>query len=201
MTLAIGWSDGKNVLMALDSFASFGEMLHVENDGKRIVTKKVQESYSNGNLTGDTKKMLIVCVGLQLLVNEVQHYWEPPRHKRTKSNEEYMAQVARSLRDLFLEDYTWRLVAEKDGRSIDGYLLIGYNGDIWSVSSDFVISRPTNGFWVVGAAEEMGMGVFTTALECGKTPQEAMAMTMDVCSRYMLEVRPPFNFEAIPEGS
>ena len=73
-----------------------------------------------------------------------------------------------------------------------GEFLIGYQGEIFHMSSDFQLSQNTDNFAAIGCGRDLVLGSLTTTKEYETSPVERLTLALHAAESYSAGVRSPF---------
>lgn len=112
----------------------------------------------------------------------------------TYSSQEYMVKVvAAEIR---------KCIQAKDAtnnKEFNGTILIGYQGELFEMSSDFSIVQSTAEYAAIGSGGELALGaLFATAdPKRGYTPEERIILALEAAARFNAGVCPPYFMEIL----
>lgn len=155
MTCIVGFLNGDIVHMAGD---------HIGTDGYSREIQGRSKVFRNGDfLIGYTSSFRMGQI--------LEHVWEPPKKsKKCKDVTEFMVkQVVPSLIACFDNNRFIRSINSSDeeakkavpGQACGGEFLVGYNGHLFKIESDFSVLECVNGYDSIGAGEAYSLGAFS----------------------------------------
>ena len=120
------------------------------------------------------------------LVPPVPHTWDVDRFMAT----EFVSAIRDCLRD-------GGYARNDSGNESGGHFLVGIQGRLYQIESDFQIGRSVDDYQAVGAGEEYAQGsLHTTA---GEPPEERVRKALAAATHHSTAVRPPFHLIWDPE--
>lgn len=113
-----------------------------------------------------------------------------PKHKRGVSDEEYVALelTAEIRRQLERHNYVQSEASEMD---VGDEVLVGYHGQLWTVSTDYQAIRARCGFTAIGSGEGFALGALYALRR--KSPRFRISQALRAASRFSTMVRPPYT--------
>ncbi len=88
---------------------------------------------------------------------------------------------------------------EKEQESADGSFLLGYEGRLYLVDSDYQVGRTVHGFAAVGCGDEIALGALHATAHTTMTPQQRVRAALEAAAEFSAGVRPPFTILTQPE--
>lgn len=116
----------------------------------------------------------------------LRYKFVPPEHPVGMDDFEYLVtNFIDSIRKAFFDNG----FGKKDNNE-GGTFLIGYNGKIYNIGSDFQVGIPVNDYDAVGSGRDLALG----ALHATKTvkPVKRLTMALEAASAYNAGVAPPY---------
>lgn len=173
MTCIVGLMHGGQVYLGADSAAISGWDLTVRSD-----TKLFQNGPFVGGFTSSFR------MG-QLLA----HVWKPPKAADDNIMRYLVGPVVTSLRKVF----------KAGGYDEGGEFLLGYQGALYTVSSDFQVAVSADPYAAVGCGGPIACGSMHATVRFGLDPQERVRLALEAAERHSAGVRGPFVYQA-PEA-
>ena len=142
MSCVAGLADDGVVYMAAETAAFVGDIVILEKPPK-IFTYE----WSRG-IAEQSEKHLIGAVGSFRFIQIVEHYFKIPfdAPKRDTAMQHMVMNFIPALRHVANEHH----YLDTEGDIKAGTLLVGYDGHLFDVHTDFLISEPTFGYDVIG---------------------------------------------------
>ncbi len=139
-------------------------------------------------------RMLLGCT-TSCRMMQLLHYALPlPLYKEGMDVEEYLVvHFIEAVRDCFQRG---GFAEREDEREEGGNFLVGFQGRLFEVQSDYQVSEPVNGYGAVGCGAPCALGALyvTTHL-----PAEArVAEALKAAAYHNAYVKPPFVIEKLP---
>lgn len=80
-----------------------------------------------------------------------------------------------------------------------GFFLLGYNGRLYEVNSDFQVNHYTDGFAALGCGEDFALGALSALLDTSPDmpARDKVTIALDAATRLSGGVTPPYIIEAI----
>jgi ATP-dependent protease HslVU (ClpYQ) peptidase subunit len=175
MTCIVGLVDGGNVYIGGDSAGVAGLNITIRADEK---------VFHNGPfIMGFTSSFRMG----QLL----RYKFSAPKQNTNQTDMEYMVtDFIDSVRKTF-GDGGYGSTADKTDNE-GGVFLVGYNGKLYHISSDFQVGVPTNKYDAVGCGAEVAKGSLYSSN--GKTAQARLKLALEASAHFSGGVAPPFVF-------
>jgi hypothetical protein len=82
----------------------------------------------------------------------------------------------------------------KDGAEVGGFFLIGTNGQLFQIGSDYQVNRSTHGYNAVGVGRDIALGALA-ATERG-APRRRLRLALEAAGKHCMGVRGPWCFLA-----
>lgn len=180
MTCIVGLlcSDGK-IYMGADSAASEGASVH---------TVKTTKVFRNGPfLIGYTSSFRMG----QLL----QYEFEPPTRDPDDDALAYMVKDAIPAMRKCLKDggYT----KAENNVETGGVFLVGYEGRLFRIDSDFHVGEPLQPYTAIGSGEDIALGSIYSTHGTTITSRERILKALNAAQEFKGSVREPFNVECL----
>jgi hypothetical protein len=89
-----------------------------------------------------------------------------------------------------------------DNEVSGGFFLLGFNGKLYRIESDFQIGMGTNPYDAVGCGEPYALGALRTTENRpeGWTPKERVIHALETAEHFSAGVKGPFIIKTLPEG-
>lgn len=81
----------------------------------------------------------------------------------------------------------------------DAGFLVGYNGKLYAIESDFQVGRPIENYASVGCGAQIALGALYATRECGMQPEDRIRLALAAAVEYSAGVRPPFHIVKLPK--
>jgi ATP-dependent protease HslVU (ClpYQ) peptidase subunit len=75
----------------------------------------------------------------------------------------------------------------------DAAFMVGYNGRLYVVESDFQVGRPGEGYAALGCGGEIALGAMYATRGSKMKPEDRIKLALEAASEYSAGVRPPFH--------
>lgn len=75
----------------------------------------------------------------------------------------------------------------------DAAFLVGYNGKLYVIESDFQVGRPIEDYAAVGCGAQIALGAMYATRGSQLTPEERITLALQAATEYSAGVRPPFH--------
>jgi ATP-dependent protease HslVU (ClpYQ) peptidase subunit len=175
MTCIVGIVDAGTVYMGGDSAGSNGYDLRLRKDRKVFV--------NNGFVIGFTSSFRM---------GQILNYgFTPPPMKAGQDLMAYMVtDFVNAVRDVLKNGgYARKTNEEEQG----GVFLVGYQGRLFKIESDYQVGEIFDGFDACGCGEAYAMGAL--AANGDLLPLERIKQALEIASRYSAGVSAPFHTE------
>jgi len=108
----------------------------------------------------------------------------------------YVAKVVESLRTLAKE---YGALHNETPNHFDSSLLIGYQGGLWSMDSDFALMKPYHSFAAIGCGDQTALGSIMTsfAMKPSEDKREVLYRALRVAECFSAGVRAPFVVKSV----
>jgi ATP-dependent protease HslVU (ClpYQ) peptidase subunit len=173
MTCIVGIVDKGNVYMGGDSAGVSGLSVSVRADEK---------VFSNGPF--------IMGFTTSFRMGQILRYkFDPPRQTVGVDDMKYMVtDFVDAVRKCFGEN-GFGSTNDKSPNA-GGTFLVGYNGKLYTVDSDFQVGIPADNYDAVGCGTDLALGaLYATA---GKKPLDRIRIALEAASKFSGGVLPPF---------
>lgn len=155
MTTIIGVEYGNRCVVLGDSRIVGDSKIYSHPDMVKVIT--------NGNylvgVAGDVRALQVVL-----------HTWKPPAFlakDRTNVFQFMVNKVAPSLKQLLTD--VGLLDSKSPDKDFEINIIVGLNGSLFEIDSDFAVSRNSDGYYAIGTGGDFALG----ALYAGVTPEQA----------------------------
>ena len=183
MTVIIGITDGRTIWMGADSF--------VGNSNYALQMKQskiIRRQLPNGS------DILFGCSG-EMRVMLLLGAMELPDHKPGMDALYYVGiDLVNTMRSVFGDA---GYATAQDGRegAGDACVLVGYDGRLFALWSDYTHAEPATDYMVMGSGMEVALGAL--AVTDGIPPRRRLEMVLEAVAQHSPYVRAPFTFEEI----
>lgn len=180
MTCIVGLVDNGKVYMGGDSAGVAGLDYQIRED---------QKVFKNGNMVfGFTSSFRMG----QLL----QYSLKVPDHDPRDDDFKYMCTTFMSA---VIECFKSNGYAKVEANKVSGgNFLVGYNGQLYDIESDFQVGRLNKPFYSVGCGMHYALGALEVLNKnMALTPEEKIIQTLTVVESYSAGVKAPFNIISI----
>jgi ATP-dependent protease HslVU (ClpYQ) peptidase subunit len=158
MTTIIGVEYANRCVVLGDSRVVGDSKIYSHPDMVKVIT--------NGNylvgVAGDVRALQVVL-----------HTWKPPAFlakDRTNIFQFMVNKVAPSLKQLLTD--AGLLDSKSPDKDFEINILVGLNGSLFEIDSDFAVSRSDSGYYGLGTGGDLALG----ALYAGATPEQAASI-------------------------
>lgn len=178
MTCIVGVEHNGRVVIGGDSAGVAGWSITVRADTK---------VFRNGPfIMGFTDSFRMGQLLRYSLIPPVPHSWDLDRFMAT----EFVSAVRDCLRE-------GGFARNDSGSETGGLFLVGIQGRLYRVDSDFQVGRSVDDYAAVGAGEEFARGSLHGTAEL--PPQERIQLALAAAVHHSTDVRPPFHLVWDPE--
>lgn len=175
MTCIVGLIHNGNVYMGGDSAGVAGMSLAIRSDQKVFWNSNVLIGYTTSFRMG------------QILRYEFKppsiNTWDVWRYMAT----DFVSELRRTF-----DRCGWKRRSD-DGEDKGGTFLVGTQGQLFIVHSDFQVGVPTDDFAACGCGEEIALGSLYTS--AGRDPEARVRTALEAAERFSAGVRGPFTVE------
>jgi ATP-dependent protease HslVU (ClpYQ) peptidase subunit len=136
----------------------------------RIVGDSKIYSHSNMVKVITNGNYLVGVAGDVRALQVVLHTWKPPAFlvkDRTNIFQFMVNKVAPSLKQLLTD--AGLLDSKSPDKDFEINIIVGLNGSLFEIDSDFAVSRNSDGYYAIGTGGDFALG----ALYAGVTPEQA----------------------------
>ncbi len=177
MTCIIGYTHKDKVYIAGDSAGIAGYSIQIRKDPK---------VFKNGNfIMGFTTSFRMG----QLLMSAK---FKVAKQKKNETDYHYMITT---FIDAVIKTFTKGGYIKKENNAVEGgTFLVGYQGKLYEVNSDFQVGEVEENFNSVGCGHDIAKGAMYV-LDKNKDlkPEEKLQLALETVSRFSAGVAPPFN--------
>lgn len=182
MTCIVGIADGKSVWMGSDSSAVGINYVAIVADPKVFVVRDIaigyEDSFRMGQLLQDKLKIV------------------PRRKNQAASN-----YIRRTFTDAVRRTFKIHGFSEiRNHVEIGGVFLVGYEGHLYEMQSDFSILQFSEYESAIGAGQEYALGSLHTTKTLPLDPEKRIALALAAAAKYSPNVKPPFNIIKIGDA-
>lgn len=137
--------------------------------------------------------MLIGVAGSLRIIQLLQYAWDIPDRGNLPANA-YMVAVAESIRHL-LSDVEASSTVDGTRRVYEGMVMIGYEGKIYRIFSDFAVTQTKQDYATIGSGGQVASGsLFSTK---GMEPKKRIQLALNAAAQHISSVRGPFTIEKL----
>ena len=180
MTCIVGWIQDGDVYIGGDSACSSGYDIHIHAEDDTKV-------FRNG-------EMIFGTSGSIRLRQILQYSLVIPHHSVEKRTYQYLCtDFIDAIRQCLKDKGHTRIKDNEESQS--GIFLLGYRGCLYSIESDFQVSKWMWNYSATGCAEDYALGALylLNKYSLDKTPEEKLVEALEVASNFSAYVKPPFN--------
>ncbi|MCD0155828.1 hypothetical protein [Deinococcus sp. 6GRE01] len=186
MTVIAALAHDGQVFMASDNVATGNRAYQVTNS----------KIHQNGPL-------LIGLSGSVVVSDIIEHGWTPPSRAHGESAERFLAwTVSRSLRTLLREQA--HVSTDRDGEYVNLNALIGYEGRLYYLSTEFSVLSLTAPFEAIGCGSDYAMGVLYAYSRMDgaarPSPEEQLTRAVEAACQFDVHCAPPIHHHASPRS-
>lgn len=177
MTCIVGLVDGSQVYIGADSCAS------ADNGGAFAwLQPKVF-----------LREPFVIGYTTSFRMGQLLQYRLAAKPRKAMSAHEYMCtQFVDAVRDCLK---TGGFAKKKDEEETGGNFLVGYEGHLFRVASDYQVGEPSCGYDALGSGADHALGaLFATQ---GKPVLERITAALRAAAEFTATVRPPFKWELL----
>ena len=182
MTCIVGYIDRKtnDIFMGADSSAIMGDEIFKRSDEKVFV---------NG-------PMIFGFAGSFRMGQILRYSFEVPKKPKNMDDYEYLCTV---FVDKLIECFTKKgFAAVADNVITGGTFLIGFNGNLYEVGSDFQVAKDLVNFGSIGIGEQFARGaLFILDQADGLRPEQVVYMALEAAEEFSSAVSAPFTIMRI----
>lgn len=174
MTCIIGYIDKEGVYIGGDSAAITADDLsyNIRSDTKVFTKGEFIFGYSTSFRMG------------QLL----RYKLRIPSHPKGMEEHQYMATIFVDAVKKCFEDNDYSDMMGVEG----GCFLVGYQGRLFSILSDYQVAEPRESYSSIGCGEHIAMGAMFASVE--KDPIKKLEIALNAAVTFSMGVKPPFNY-------
>lgn len=189
MTCIVGIVDEGNVLIGADSLSSNNHRKQVVRNPKIIrLSRPTAKSHPTDILLGYTSswRMGQLLRGVRL-----------PKMATDDAFDFLSTAFVDTVRQV-LKDGGW--ATQKDGQEIGGSFLIGFDGHVFEMQSDYSILESADGYSATGSGEDWAMGsLHATGTIPSLTAERRVRLALEAASTFNPNVAPPFHVSSLAD--
>ena len=182
MTCIVGLVDKSNIYLGGDSAGinAFNLSISIRNDVKVFINGPFIMGFTTSFRMG------------QLL----QYKFDPPKQTAAQDDMKYMVtDFIDSVRQCFAYNGFGSMSDKAD--NVGGNFLVGYNGTLYNIDSDFQVGIPKCGYDSVGCGSDLALGSMYSTV--GKKPEDRITKALEAASQFSAGVAPPFLILKLPK--
>lgn len=181
MTCIVGLVEHGKVFIGGDSCVSRGYIQQTMTAQKKV--------FRHGNF-------LIGYSGSLRMEQLLQFAFSPPEHPKDLSIERYLATLfVDALRNALKE--AGNAMKQNEQESSPGYFLVGYQGRLVTIESDYSFTEIADGFDAIGSGNEVALGAMHATKDMSLIPQKRIELALEAAAAYCRGVRGPFVIEGL----
>lgn len=143
---------------------------------------------------------VIGCAGSLRILNLLAYAFSIPAQPEEVSVECYFTTLfVDALRALLKEAGSVTKQNEKEENL--GYFLVGYQGRLFQISSDYSVMEVTDNFNTIGSGHEVALGALYATKDMSMQPQKRIELALQAASHFCSGVNGPFHVEVLEGGS
>ncbi len=124
----------------------------------------------------------------------LQYNFDPPRQTDKQSDMQYMvSDFIDAVRKVFGESGYGKVGEKSD--NVGGTFLVGYNGVLYTIQSDFQVAINSCGYDAVGCGSDLALGALHATN--GMKPKERIKKALEAASTFSAGVLPPFTYQEL----
>lgn len=174
MTCIIGLVDKGNVYIGGDSAGVAGLSLSIRKDEKVFANGPFIFGFTTSFRMG------------QLL----RYKFDPPKQTVNQDDITYMVtDFVDAIRKCFTDNGFGKMIDKTTNEG--GSFLVGYQGNLYTIESDFQVAMQAQGFDSVGCGSDIALGAMYAAKT--KKPTERITIALEAASTFSAGVAPPFK--------
>jgi 20S proteasome alpha/beta subunit len=182
MTCIVGLIHKGEVHLAGDSAGVAGLSISIRADKKVFVNKKFVMGFTSSFRMG------------QLL----QYSFKPPVHKKGVPDMEYMVtSFVTAIRKCFKDHGFGHMTEGRDNSG--GTFLVGYNGRLYRIESDFQVGETFVPYEAVGCGSDIALGALFALSGVIMEPEDRLQLALEAASKFSAGVEAPYNFVKLPK--
>jgi ATP-dependent protease HslVU (ClpYQ) peptidase subunit len=186
VTAIIGYIDADGIWMIADSMASDGHI------GRAIKTPKITRV---GNA-------LVGTAGSPLLKDIIAQHIDELNVFEGHGDRNNVLLFVSKLKQLLVDD---DILKEYEGEKLTpdfSSLLVAYDQALYEVQHNFTVIEYAEQYGAIGAGQEMALGIVEAMIRLYSMddPRHSLNMAMQIISRFVLSVGPPFFTAFLPGG-
>lgn len=173
MTCIVGLEHGGRVYIGGDSAGVSGYDVTVRSDEK---------VFENGNfIMGFTDSFRMGQI--------LRYSFEPPDHDPRISEMKYLVT---SFMDEIRNEYRDKGFMQKENEAESGgVFLLGYNGSLYYIDSDFQVGKSADGYMAIGCGDSYALGSMHSTQNL-KDPEKRIRLALEAAAHHNSGVRAPF---------
>ena len=194
MTTIVGITDGTHVYMGADSAVTTGNTVYIQPYSK--IFKLV--------LSGDKHETFLLGYGGTSRTADLIRYWFAPPKRLAESPmgplKYLVGPFVDALRDMLKRYGALIRSTEKDENDrelMDGVLIVGWDGKLYSIHSDFGLVEASDPYLAIGAGQEYAYGAarsMSLAHAAGMPLPDCLMNILEAAEHFNPYTRRPFTF-------
>jgi hypothetical protein len=177
MTCIVGLVDNGNIIMGSDSLIS--------TNGWEVSLLAQPKIFRLG-------EMLIGVAGKLRLLQLVEHELKLPDIGNGESPMHYMISGFVPALMQLLEKAGF-IEIESGTKRMDGNLIIGFRGHLFTIAIDFAVQEDLHGYDVIGGCSHALGSLYTSERAVGMTPKGRVMMALSAAECFDASIREPFH--------
>jgi len=188
MTCIVGLVENGTIYMGADSAG-------VEFDSLAIVCRADEKIFIH-----DSGDFIMGFCGSFRVGQLLRYALNPPDQGARKEDMAYMVtDFVDAVRQIQREKGA--ITKENELEEINSSFIVGYNGSIYVIESDFQVGRPIENYASVGCGSQIAFGAMYATKNALMPPKERIELALSAAEQYCAGVRAPFHILSLePEG-
>ena len=179
MTCIIGFKIDGHVYMGADS-AGVG--------GQNLTHRKDSKLFKNGDF-------LMGCTSSFRMIQLLKYSFIPPERHADEDIEKYMCtKFVDGIRECFKNG---GFAKKKDEEESGGEFLIGYQGRLFRIESDYQVEESLDNFNACGCGEDFALGAMSILEKMDIKPEDKIRKALESAEYFSTSVSSPFLFDWI----
>lgn len=176
MTCIVGLVDKGNVYIGGDSAGVAGLSISIRDDEK---------VFTNGPF--------IIGFTTSFRMGQLLRYkFDPPKQTVGTDDVKYMTtDFIDAVRKCFAENGFGSMNPGSDNNG--GQFMVGYNGKLYVVHSDFQLGIPNAGYDSLGCGYDLALGAMYATSKTTKKPEDRVKLSLEAAAKFSGGVAPPFK--------
>lgn len=182
MTCIVGYAKKGVVWIGGDSAGVGGYCLNIRSDEKVFKKGEMIFGFTSSFRMG---QIIRYCLTI-------------PEQYESKDDYEYLCS---DFMDALIKSFSDKgFLVEKDKEKIGGAFLLGYNGNLYTIYSNFQVAKGVKSYHAVGCGDDLAKGAMFATEKTEWSIEDRIKIALESACEHSAGVAPPFNIVKLGEG-